>query len=285
MKRSLESYRERRDALLTKITERLSNDERFVAAWLAGSLSRNDADFLSDIDLRVVLADEYSASLCTRLEQVSAQTSPERHALFSQFGNPSLIHENNNNAPEGGTFTFVLYAESAVMIDWVLVPQSKAMRPSQSRLLFEKAAIPMEPAPKPEDLEQSKKYVAEQWAFFWMMTAITIKYAVRNDGVFVTEWTEHLYNISYEIERRLNRESWKYTRGSLSKFQPARENQIESLRRLCNRMQGLKSRIAEFTGSEPLTPVSEIENFFQFAKDATHNPNPNRKSAIKNRKS
>ena len=265
MKRSLKSYREHRDSLLTRIREALSSDERFIAGWLTGSISKNEADSFSDIDLRLVVSDKYSDSLCTQLERVSARTSPERYALFSQFGNPSLIHENNNNAPEGGTFTFVLYAESAVMIDWILVPQAKATRPLQSRLLFEKTTIPMEPAPRPEDFEQSKKYVAEQWAFFWMMTAITIKYIHRDDGVFAVEWIEHLNSLMHEIERLVKRESWKYTRGSLSKLQSTREKQLESIRELCNKMQGLKSRVAEFTGSEPAMPSAEIELLLSLA--------------------
>src|SRR4030095_10053127 len=98
---SLEVYREQRDSFLTTITETLSKDERFVAAWLTGSFSRNEADSLSDIDLSLVVSDEYSSSLCKRHEQVSAQTSLERYALFSQFGTPALLHENNNNDPEG----------------------------------------------------------------------------------------------------------------------------------------------------------------------------------------
>jgi hypothetical protein len=175
------------------------------------------------------------------------------------------MHENNNNAPEDGTFTFILYAESAVMIDWILVPQTKATRPIQSRLLFEKTAIPMEPAPKPENIEQSKKYVAEQWAFFWMMTAVTIKYIHRDDGVFVAEWIERLHGLIYEIERRLKRESWKYTRGSLSKLKATREKQLESIHELCDRMQGLKSRVAEFTGSEPALPSAEIKLLLSLA--------------------
>lgn len=128
---SLEVYREQRDYFLTTITETLSKDERFVAGWLTGSFTRNEADSLSDIDISLVVSDKYSASFCTRLEQVSARTSPECYDLFSQFGKPALIHENNNNAPEGGTFTFVLYADSAVMVDWVLRPQDKAIRPLQ----------------------------------------------------------------------------------------------------------------------------------------------------------
>ena len=265
MKRSLKSYREHRDSLLTKITETLSKDERFVAAWLTGSFSRNEADSLSDIDISLVVSDQYGPSLCTRLEQVSARTSPERYALFSQFGNLALIHENNNNAPESGTFTFVLYAESAVMIDWVLIPQLKAKRPFHSLILFEKNSIPIAPLPEPEDPERSKKSVAEIWAFFWMMTAVTIKYIHRDDGVFAAEWIEHLHGLIYEIERRLNRESWQYTRGSLSKLKSTRENQLESIHELCNRMQELKSRVAEFTGSEPAMPSAEIELLLSLA--------------------
>src|SRR5215216_2365724 len=165
MKPHLESYRDRREQFLLSIMDSISRDERFVAAWLTGSFSRNEADFLSDIDLSLVVSDAYSPGLCMRIDQVSAQTSPERYALFSQFGTPALIHENNNNAPEGGTFTFVLYAESAAMVDWILIPLRKAKRIHPSRLLFDKVDIPVS-FPEPEEVEQSRKYVAEQWAFF-----------------------------------------------------------------------------------------------------------------------
>ena len=271
MSSTLQSYREQRDTFLAKLSETLSADERFVAAWLTGSLSRDEADFLSDIDLRLVISDQYSASLCARLDQVSAQTSPERCAVFSQFGKPALIHENNNNAPESGTFTFVLYAESAVMIDWVLIPQIKATRPFQSRLLFEKVAIPIDFPPEPEDLEQSKKSVSEQWAFFWMMTAITIKYIHRDDGVFAAEWIEHLHVIKHEIERRLDRNPSSYIRGSRSKLQPTREKQLKSLKELCQRMLELNSRVSQFIGSEPVTPTSEIDLLFSLAHNTIHN--------------
>ncbi|MCI0554481.1 MAG: aminoglycoside 6-adenylyltransferase [Anaerolineae bacterium] len=265
MKRSLKSYREHRDSLLTRISEILSKDERLIAGWLTGSIGRNEEDSLSDIDLSLVVSDEFSTSLCARLEQVSAQTSPDRYLLFSQFGNLALVHENNNNAPEGGTFTFVLYAESAVMIDWVLVPQAKAARPFQSRLLFDKVGIPISPPAEPENLEQSKKSVAEMWAFFWMMTAVTIKYIHRDDGVFAAEWIEHLQGLIYEVERRLKRESWKYTRGSFSKLKSTREKQLESIHELCKRMQALKPKVAEFTESEPLIPLAEIESLLSLS--------------------
>jgi predicted nucleotidyltransferase len=266
---NMETYREQRDSLLTKITETLSKDERFVAGWLAGSYARNDEDEVSDVDLRVVVAEPYSELLCRRQEQVSHRTTQERFELFNRFGIPALIHENNNNAPEGGTFTLVLYSDSALMIDWVLMPLSRAKRIHPSRLLFDKVSIPVSP-PEPEDKEQSRKYVAEQWAFFWMMTAITIKYILRRDLVFVQNWLEQLHAIIREIERRIEGISWEeaYTRGSISQFQPTWEKQIASLRELVIKMQTLHPAIQEFTGSELTAPVAEIELFFSLAGES-----------------
>jgi predicted nucleotidyltransferase len=261
----LESYREHRDTLLTDISEMLSRDERFVAGWLTGSFSRDDADSVSDIDLSLVIADAYTTNLCTRLDQVNAQTSPERYLLFSQFGSPALIHENNNNAPEGATFTFVLYSESALMVDWILIPHSKATRPHKSKLLFDKVGIPVSPPLKPEDLEQSRKSVTEAWAFLWMMTAITIKYLIRDDSVFVTQWIENLHKLIQETERRINNEPWKYTRGSLSQLQTTREKQIELIRKLCERMQELEPKASAFINSQLTTPILEIETLLSLA--------------------
>src|SRR5688500_16206334 len=157
MATTLNSYKEHRDAMLAEITTALSNDERFVAGWLTGSFSRNDEDAVSDIDINLAVSEIHRPSLCRRLAQVSAQTSPERYSLFSQFGKPALIHENNNNAPEGGTFTFILYSESSIMVDWILIPRSKASRPNQSKILFDKVDIPISNPPEPETLEQSRK--------------------------------------------------------------------------------------------------------------------------------
>jgi hypothetical protein len=264
---NLVSYPEQRSLLLIKIAETFSRDRRFVAGWLTGSYGRNDEDFASDIDLTLVVSDEHCEKLCRRLEQVSEQTSPERYSLFSQFGTPALIHENNHNAPEGGTFTFILYTKSALMVDWTLIPGSKAARPSQSKLLFDKAGIPASSLPEPEDLEQSKKSVAEKWAFFWMMTAVTIKYVIRGDDVFAVHWIENLHELLQDIERQIKREPWSYTQGSISRLQSTHEKQIESIRDLCQRMQGLKPEVSEFTGSEPVTPLPEIEILLSLANE------------------
>jgi predicted nucleotidyltransferase len=268
MENYLESYRQRRDALLQRIVTELSNDEHFPAAWLTGSCGRNEADEVSDLDISLVVADAYGKSLCTRLEQVSPRTAPERLTLFHKFGEPALIHENNNNAPEGGTFTFVLYSGSALMVDWTITPLTNAVRPFESHLLFDRANIPVSVPTEPEDLEQSRKSVAEQWAFFWMMTAVTIKYVLREDDVFVTHWLENLHGLALDIERRIQRKPWKYVRGSLTQLHPTRKQQVESLRRLCKRMQALAVEVEQFSGITPALPLAEIETLLSLVENA-----------------
>jgi predicted nucleotidyltransferase len=267
VKSNLESYRQSREVLLTSIITELSGDERFMAAWLTGSYGRNDADEVSDLDITVVIAEPYSEVLCARQEQVSHETTPERLALFSKFGQPALIHENNHNAPENGTFTFVLYAGSALMVDWVLIPHKSAERLAQSLLLFDKGNVPVASASPLADGEKNKKAVAEQYAFFWMMMAVCIKYIIRQDLVFVQNWLEELHKLIREIERQMEGISrlQAHVRGSLSQLQPTQEKQTEALRELTSKMQKLHPAILEFTGLELVVPVTEIEFLLSLA--------------------
>jgi predicted nucleotidyltransferase len=46
------------EALVSRARDVLRADDRFVAAWLVGSLANGDADAFSDVDLRVAVADE-----------------------------------------------------------------------------------------------------------------------------------------------------------------------------------------------------------------------------------
>jgi predicted nucleotidyltransferase len=268
MSNALNVYRESRDSLLSKIVQILSNDERFVAAWLTGSLSRNDADAVSDIDLTLVVSDSYSENLCKRAEQISQQTTNERLELFSQFGIPAVIHENNNNAPEGGTFTFTLYAKSHLMVDWVLIPQSKALRPSQAYLLFEKFSVPViAPLAELESLVQRIKTASERVAFFWMMMAVTAKYLIRQDGVFVTQWLEILNEMLQDVKRLIAGKTWEYKRGSRSVFEPTSEGQKQAICKLGERMENILPELIKMGGQVSPSPMPEIKALLDLAND------------------
>ena len=261
----LKAYSQSRDLLVTEITKTLSVDQRFLAAWLTGSFGRNDFDAVSDLDLTVVVSDEFSEKLCARPEMVSTQTTQERLDLIEKFGRVAVIHENNHNAPEGGTFTFALYVESALMVDWVLIPLKNSYRPHQSRLLFDKAGIPLAPKPTPETLEQRVIDASENVAFFWMMTAITAKYIVRRDNVFVQLWLEELHKLIKNVKRLVAGRPWEYKRGSVGSLALTVNSQVNELRRLCNDMLILMPEVVKIGGKISSSPVQAIEVLLNLA--------------------
>jgi hypothetical protein len=122
-------------------------------------------------------------------------------ALISTFGRPAVIHENHHNAPEGGSFSFVLYSTTAVMVDWVLTPLSVAVRPPESLLLFEKTAVPVLSYELPLAGEQPLNDVSERIAFFWMMAAVSCKYILRREDETVDWFFKVLQETLGEVGR------------------------------------------------------------------------------------
>ena len=267
MNKSIQTYIKHRESFLHAVVEKLSTDERFVAAWLTGSFARGEEDTLSDIDITLVVANEHCQTLCVRHDMVSAQTSKERYDLFCLFGQPALIHENNSNAPEGGTFTFIAYDPSAVMVDWVLRPFSGAQRPAGAKLLFEKVKIPIQPAGEPESQQKRAHEASERMAFFWMMTAITVKYIYRQDDVFVNTWLEVLAALVSEVERRIKGQAWQYKRGSRNKLAITPDEQIAAIRHLCKQMESLQQDVANLGGYVSESPIVMIETLIRVAQE------------------
>ena len=273
MNESLQIYAKHRDLLLQAIVENLSTDERFVAAWLTGSFAREEQDALSDIDITLVVDDKSSQVLCSRPKIVSAQTTKERYELFCLFGQPAFLHENNHNAPEGGTFTFVAYDQNSNMVDWILRPLTGAQRPQTARLLFDKVGIPVQKPPEPESQEERAHEASQIMAFFWMMTAVNVKYVYRGDGVSVNTWLEELAKLVPEVERRISGdrgEAWQYgqyKRGSLMQLKTTPNEQIAAIRQLCRQMEDLKEDLVEFGGHVPEAPMTVIETLIRIVQE------------------
>ncbi len=258
-----QTYQAEREMLLARITATLSSDERFAAAWLTGSYARNEADAFSDLDLTVVVTEPHTETLCARPWQKAAQTTPERLALFRQFGEPAVIHENNNNAPEGGTFTFVLYQETALVVDWTLVPEQQATRPRSSLLLFDKANIPLAPSPTPVSLAERAASASEIVGFFWMMAAVTAKYLARRDAVFVITWLEVLQELVAEVERLVQDRPLVYQRGSRTQLAATPEAQQQLLLHLCHQMETLMPQVAALGGHVSPSPLTTVKTLLQ----------------------
>lgn len=182
-------YAAARDVLLARIAAGLEDDQRFVAAWLAGSYGRGEQDNYSDLDVFAITRDGCSDALCARSAPTSGGSVPVRLALFSRFGECVNIHENHHNAPEGGTFSAVMYRIPPLVVDWTILPFAIARRPACTRLLFDRAGIPAAASPEPTPLssEGRQEKIAERTAFFWMMAAVTAKYIQRGRSVVVNE--------------------------------------------------------------------------------------------------
>ncbi len=263
MKNSLKVYEENRKTLLDTISNALTNDERFVAAWLTGSYARGEADAVSDIDLTVVVGDAYGESLCRRGAMVTAQPPTDRLTLFSQFGEPANVHENNYNAPEGGTFTSVLYQPSAHIVDWILVPYSKAQRPETAHVLFVQLPVPVaSPLPPPDSATLAEK-VPEMIAFFWMMMAVVIKYLVRHDLGFVRCRLDELNMLVLDVERLITAKSGDHHRGLARSLPPMMTSEelaevVVSLSRIMEAQMSDAERTGITLRPAPMTSINSL---------------------------
>ena len=264
--KTMQDYASNRNRLLEHITRVLKEDDRFVAAWLTGSFGRGDADHVSDLDLTVVVENTFAKELCFRPHQVGANTTQERYTLLSQFGQPHIIHENHHNAPENGSFTFVLYQETALAVDWVLRPNTNVTRPASSVLLFDEANISIEPPGSVEGLSQRIELATEQVAFFWMMVTVTIKYLIRRDEVYFHRFLDMLYGILWDVRRLVAGEPDRWLKGSLVKLVTTRETQIASVRQVCQEMLDVMIDVEKMGGTVPVSPMSTIDILIHFAE-------------------
>ena len=206
----LKKLGEERDHLLEQVMQVLQADSRVTGAWLSGSYGRGEVDEWSDLDLHVVVQDEYLSAVLD-----------EHTALFERCGKPLLIFGGMpSNSMPGGHFWLVQYAPYMLEIDWNIGPTQKAARPEASLVLFEHVAIPIASALDAVDGERRREEANTQLSFFWAMAPIAIKFVGRGHtrlavkhmdllkGAFIKLWyvlcfPERLQQDSYHQNRRL----------------------------------------------------------------------------------
>ncbi len=173
--RALAQRRAERAALLARITQTLEGDDRIAAAWLFGSIGRGEADDLSDLDLRVVVSNEYVEGICAN-----------RQAYAAQVGEAVLFQEAPQNRPVGGAFLLTLYAGEfgPQEVDWTWQPLSGACLWPNTRILLNRVGLSSQgempwgyqPRPAQTPLEEAVQRVSS----FWAMLLIIAKYAARS---------------------------------------------------------------------------------------------------------
>ncbi len=258
-----------REKLLHQITGALTNDERFVAAWLIGSLGRGAGDDLSDLDLVVVVDAKYAETLCRRPWLVAGRTTDERYALFAQFGEPTIIHENHYNAPNAGTFTSVTYSGDALTVDWTLLPQEGVILPISARVLVNKVNLPVkENCPRTQ--EEQAADASEKIAFFWMMMVVTAKYMLRNDPVYFHILLHTLHRSLSEVSHLIEGNEWVYRSGSEAKLVVSQRGQQAVLQQLSVQMQTLMPKVVALGGYVPNDPMSAVETLLKLSTTGHH---------------
>jgi hypothetical protein len=250
--------------LLRRTVATLEADGRFVAAWLAGSFGRGEADAYSDLDLVAVVAPPHAESLCARPWRSAGRTTPERLALLRRLGGrrvPVVIHDAHVNAPAGGTPTNVTF-DDATHLDLTLVPLAGARRPAESLVLFERVPVPAEAPPAPEPLEQRREVAAQRMALFWIMAMSAAKYRRRGWDASVQSMLVALREHVETVRRLVAGEAPRFRRHApATPLAATRDAQAAAVRALCDEMEALRAPVAGLGGAPPPAPRAQIERW------------------------
>jgi len=260
----LQVRRREHEALLQLAQTVLRADQRVVAAWLFGSVGRRTADVFSDLDVWVIVKDEY-------IETMSA----ERQSYAAQLDLPVLLLESPGNAPPGGAYLMALYPGRAGMhqVDWYWQRQSDASLPRHAVLLFDRAGIPqdsrqeqLDPAGTPTPLTQQERaqQATQLSTFFWAMSNIAVKSVLRHQAwtavshLEVVDGMKRLVGLSTVQD---GQEAWR-----TALLPPVhRVEQMAMLRAFAQEMEQLTSAIELIGGQVPSRAIPYVFDFFDLA--------------------
>lgn len=264
----LQIRRTEHEALLQQAQTLLQADQRIVAAWLFGSVGRRTSDVFSDLDVWVIVKDDY-------IETMSA----ERQSYAAQLDRPALLLESPGNAPVKGAYLMALYAGQAGVhrVDWYWQRQSDASLPRHAMLLFDRAGIPrdsrqeqLDPAGTPVPLTQQEraKQASQLSAFFWAMSNIAVKSVLRHQLWAAVSHLEGLRGLVDGMKRLVGlstvqegQEEWRTTL-----LPPAqRAEQMAMLREIAQEMEQLTSAIELIGGQVPSRAIHYVYDFFDLA--------------------
>ncbi|HLK60203.1 MAG TPA: nucleotidyltransferase domain-containing protein [Chthonomonadaceae bacterium] len=263
---SLQARRQERDALLERIVRCIQEDKRVVAAWLAGSLGRGEGDDLSDIDIWIVVADNYSRYVIAG-----------RRAFVQRVEMPLLMKEAPQNAPQDGGYLLTLHSGTLGphQVDWYWQAQSKATLPADATVLFDKVGIPPESASEVSAAQRAAE-VSERVAFFWAMIGITAKKVARRQPWAALTMIGMVQNTLAEIQRGLGHARGVERHSDLPPTTP--EDQMQRLRILAGEIQALEPEITTMGSDPALEAAIQVLRLFDLAEAILNEPQGDVKS-------
>jgi predicted nucleotidyltransferase len=257
-----------REALLRRIVQQLTTDPRVVAAWLYGSVGRQEADGLSDLDVRLVVADAECEAMLA-----------ERRTYIERIAVPLLIQDVPQNGPPGGAFVLVHYAGSAgpVFVDWTWQPQANARIPTDVHLLFDRVGLlPENPTPRPTGSVLADA-LTEKSIFVWMMVQMAAKKIARQEP-----WAAII--ILNHTQQALEHIKWLLSLSEqLPFFEPRQKGRLPShpveqmaqVRALSREMEALTSMIMNVGGQVPIAVIEAAYRFFKLVDAMIADPKNN----------
>jgi hypothetical protein len=242
-----------------------------TAAWLAGSIAREEDDWQSDIDLFIVTTDE-------SIEDVVRN----RHDFATRVAQPTLSMDQMRNAPPRGGYLLVHYAgESGPQhVDWFWQPGSLASITDDGLLLFDNVGLPTidgkvweqqmhQTGSRPAiDSTDETDLLNHQIEFFWAMSLIVAKYIVRGDDETVT-WMMGL------IERTLDGVALVLDVKNAVAGDHAESRhigsavQFQKLRRLSDQAKSFEHGLSDYGAQVPTEAIAEVERFFDACESVT----------------
>ena len=253
-----------RRALIDLLHSQLEQDPRVRAAWLSGSISRGDDDWLSDIDIHVIATDESIENIVET-----------RHSFVATAITPVLTMDMLKNAAPNGAYLLVHYPGEfgPQHVDWYWLPESGASRPGDGYMLFDRAALPgMDGEEWAKSVHQTENrpainstdpidLVNHHFEFFWAMALIVSKYIVRGDH----ETVEYMLNM---IVRTLGQIGEQLTI-SVPEIEPFkfdaesnRRLQFDSLRSVSKMATSIESDAVANGATIPSGAIELVEAFF-----------------------
>ena len=262
--------------LLRRLTDSLWGDERVVAAYLAHfgedeGFGPTD-DVWSSLNVHVILTNDAIDTLATG-----------RQAFAATLGTPLLMVEGPQNAPPGGYYLMALYDGEAgpYEVDWYWQAQATANLPSETRLLFDRAGIPIsqqatawaytsEVPPALADVlaarspgEKQAEELRNQVSLFWAMWLITAKYVARNPNEERMGFLPMLYDLlrNAGIQAGQIEEATKSTELPPT---PEPADKLKVLRQIAGKMETLMSRTTAKDGQTTDIPVAVVPRAYRF---------------------
>ncbi|MBN1371693.1 MAG: nucleotidyltransferase domain-containing protein [Anaerolineaceae bacterium] len=252
---TLLEYQAESEHFLESALTALKQDERVQAAWVLGSLGRGDADALSDIDLVVVVQDDFLRDVITG-----------RYDFARQVGEPLFFLEAPRNAPPGGAYLMVCY--DAPVAPHILDIYWQDRRPlawdaSQLRLLFQRSSDAQSlPAKTGGGKPTVEDKLQHEIHYFWMMLLIVAKYVCRDPHAAEMHLLQYLPP-TYESARAIvgNGEALDADILSAAVYEP--EQKLRMLRYLAESMNALVGQGHEQTCELITSAVSRYLNMVE----------------------